>query len=123
MTREEKIIEAGIEYTMQNSPVCIGGDNFYEQARMFNRNRSFEAGAKWADDNPLQDVVNLNDIWHDASEYPSKVGAILYQTTLGQFRTVCNDKSSEGAWKVFAIDYDVSRWTYISELLPKGGEE
>lgn len=30
MTREEQIIEAGIEYTMQNNPVCIGGDNFYE---------------------------------------------------------------------------------------------
>ena len=36
MTREEEIIEAGIEYTMQNSPRCIGGDNFYEQAREFN---------------------------------------------------------------------------------------
>lgn len=49
MIREEQIIEAGIEYTMQNNPVCIGGDNFYEQAKEFNRNRSFEAGAKWAD--------------------------------------------------------------------------
>lgn len=49
VTREEQIIEAGIEYTMQNNPVCIGGDNFYEQAKEFNRNRSFEAGAKWAD--------------------------------------------------------------------------
>lgn len=49
MTREKQIIEAGIEYTMQNNPVCIGGDNFYEQAKEFNRNRSFEAGTKWAD--------------------------------------------------------------------------
>lgn len=49
MTREEEIIEAGIEYTMQNSPCCIGGDKFYEQAKEFNRNKSFEAGAKWAD--------------------------------------------------------------------------
>ena len=49
MTREEEIIEAGIEYNMQNSPCCIGGDNFYEQAKEFNRNKSFEAGAKWAD--------------------------------------------------------------------------
>lgn len=35
---------------MQNSPFCIGGDNFYEQVRKFNRNRSFEANAKWADE-------------------------------------------------------------------------
>ena len=44
MTREEAIIEAGIEYSIQNSPYCIGGDNFYEKARELHRNKSFEAG-------------------------------------------------------------------------------
>lgn len=77
---------------------------------------AFIEGVEWADEHP-------KNVWHDSSEYPAEVGAILYQTTLGQFRTVCNDKSSEGAWKVFAIDYDVSRWTYIKDLLPKGEEK
>lgn len=49
MTREEQIIEAGVEFTLQNCPMCIGGDNFAEAMREFNRNRAFEAGAKWAD--------------------------------------------------------------------------
>lgn len=49
MSRERQIIDAGIEYTMQNNPICIGGDNFYEASKMHNRNSSFEAGAKWAD--------------------------------------------------------------------------
>lgn len=65
----------------------------------------------------------LSNVWHPASEYPSKVGAILYQTTLGQFRTVCDGKCGEGAWKVFAIDQDVARWVYIKDLLPKYGHE
>lgn len=61
MTREEQIIEASIEYTMQNSPCCIGGDNFYEQAKEFNRNKSFEAGAKWADKNKESPWISVED--------------------------------------------------------------
>lgn len=65
MTREEQIVEAGIEYTMQNDPVCIGGDKFYEMSKMLNRNKSFEEGAKWADKNP-----NLDSLWHTPDEPP-----------------------------------------------------
>ena len=56
MTREEQIIEAGIEFTLQNCPMCIGGDNFAEAMREFNRSRAFEAGAKWADQTMLDKV-------------------------------------------------------------------
>ena len=56
MTREEQIIEAGVEFTLQNCPMCIGGDNFAEAMREFNRNRAFEAGAKWADQTMLDKV-------------------------------------------------------------------
>lgn len=59
MTRAEEIIEAGIEYTMQNSPRCIGGDNFY--VRELNRNRSFEAGAQWADAHPKSSWISVKD--------------------------------------------------------------
>lgn len=61
MTREEEIIESGIEYTIQNSPCCIGGDNFYEQARTFNRNKSFEAGAKWSDEHTQSPWISVKD--------------------------------------------------------------
>ena len=63
MTREEAIIEAGIEYSIQNSPYCIGGDNFYEKARELNRNKSFEAGVIWADKNPKSPWISVkNDL-------------------------------------------------------------
>ena len=61
MTREEAIIEAGIEYSIQNSPYCIGGDNFYEKARELNRNESFEAGVIWADKNPKSPWISVED--------------------------------------------------------------
>ena len=49
MTREEQIIEAGIDYTMSVRPMCVGGLEFEEDIRKMNRNKSFEEGAKWAD--------------------------------------------------------------------------
>lgn len=61
MAREEEIIEAGIEYSIQNSPYCISGDNFYEKARELNRNKSFEAGVIWADKNPKSPWISVED--------------------------------------------------------------
>ena len=61
MSREQQIIDAGIEYTMQNNPICIGGDNFYEASKMLNRNSSFEAGAKWADAHPKSPWISVKD--------------------------------------------------------------
>lgn len=54
-TREEEIIEAGIEYTMSTSPNVICGDAFAEDdlVRQLNRNKHFEAGAKWSDKHPI----------------------------------------------------------------------
>lgn len=52
MTREEQIRQASIEYTIGNRPMCIGGGAFSAIADELNRNKSFEAGAEWADEHP-----------------------------------------------------------------------
>jgi hypothetical protein len=52
MTREQEIRQASIEYTIGNRPMCIGSGAFSEIADELNRNKSFEEGAKWADENP-----------------------------------------------------------------------
>lgn len=49
MTREEEIIEAGVEYTMKNRPNVLAGGKFSEEMKRFNRNKAFEEGAKWAE--------------------------------------------------------------------------
>ena len=38
---------------------------------------AFISGAMWSDNNPTQDIVNLNDVWHDASEEPQDRGKTL----------------------------------------------
>lgn len=73
MKRREEIIDAGIEYTLQNRPMCMGGDSFFEEMREMNRNKSFEEGAKWADKTMIekacqwlekhQEDYNMYDAW------------------------------------------------------------
>lgn len=58
MTREEEIIEAGIDYTMSVRPMCLGGLAFEENIRKMNRNKSFEEGAKWADKTMIDKACN-----------------------------------------------------------------
>ena len=51
MTREEQIIEAGAYHSCGRRPPKTCGHNMHELAYI-NRNLAFEAGAKWADENP-----------------------------------------------------------------------
>lgn len=55
MKRDEEIIEAGIQYTISTRPNVICGDAFAEDdlVRQLNRNKDFEAGAKWSDKHPI----------------------------------------------------------------------
>ena len=54
---QEQIIDAGISYTMQKHPNCIGGSAFDDMVRQINRNPSFEAGAKWTKENLIKEVI------------------------------------------------------------------
>jgi hypothetical protein len=45
---QEQIIDAGIDYTMQRQPKCIGSLVFDDAIRQMHNNPSFEAGAEWA---------------------------------------------------------------------------
>lgn len=122
MTRGEQIIEAGIEYTMQNNPVCIGGDKFYEMSKMLNRNKSFEEGAKWADKNP-----NINSLWHTPDEIPQYNKRLVIH---------CNEKmewhpinntilygDSKYSWDETVKIYNILHWAYAKDLVPNFNEE
>lgn len=87
----------------------------YEDGVMYS---GFISGAIWADSNPAQDVVNLNDVWHPATEIPTKEALILYRTSLGRYDVIFQS----GIWKGFVKDYGVAEWAYVNELRPKGGE-
>ena len=122
MTREEQIIEAGIEYTMQNDPVCIGGDNFYEMSKMLNRNKSFEEGAKWADKNP-----NLNSLWHTPDEIPQyNKRLIIHCDEKMEWHPINNTilyEDSEYPWKEIVELYNILHWAYAKDLIPNFNED
>lgn len=54
MTREEEIINAGVEYTESRRPMCIGGQSYSYEIFQMNRNHAFEDGAKWADNTMIE---------------------------------------------------------------------
>lgn len=74
-------------------------------------------GAEWADKNP-----DLSQLWHDASEIPTKEALILYLTTVGRYDVIFQSGNKEGIWKVFVKDYGVVEWAYVNDLRPKGGQ-
>lgn len=100
MTREEQINKAS-----------IANSNSISEAI------SFARGARWADEHPV-------DVWHDASEEPKDNFEILVQWNIKgnsgyeSYYTCCIEN-----WDRFIGGYGVSRWAYISDIVPKGGEQ
>ena len=121
MTRKEQIIEAGIEYTMQNNPVCIGGDNFYEMAKILNRNKPFEAGAKWADQHP-----NINSLWHTPDEIPQyNKRLVIHCDEKMEWYPINNTilyKDSDYTWSEIVELYNILHWAYAKDLVPNFNE-
>ena len=78
-------------------------------------------GLKIADEHP-----NLESLWHDASEEPSKAYPIMIEIDDDidpTYDVITVDGKDEKFWKFLASDRDITRWAYISDLLPKGGAE
>jgi hypothetical protein len=85
---QEQIIDAGIDYTMSTHPVCIGGAAFEDMIRQYNRNLPFEAGAKWAKENLIEDITQwlLEELYEEEVEpnfyYNSDVKSKRYDTVI-----------------------------------------
>ena len=62
---QEQIIDAGIDYTMQRQPACIGSLVSKDSIRQLHRNPSFDAGAKWAKEEFIKEACELLErmIW------------------------------------------------------------
>lgn len=78
---------------------------------------AFLAGAKWADTHTI-------NIWHDVSEEP-KIGfniVVINKTgRLWNIRTHDDDYDwlDIKDWVCFVHTYDIQKWAYINDLLPK----
>lgn len=73
-----------------------------------------------------RNLVDLSKIWHDASEEPKDYfKQIIYQDKTGTCRfTIMHDivVLLQLKWDDFAAA-KITRWAYIEDLLPKGGEK
>ena len=109
MIREEEILNAAREY---NNGITLSSPSNVLH---------FEAGAKWADEHP-----NLESLWHDVTEEPQeKEWEILCFSpdwTLALDPWILQDRFDKN-WSEFVKSYDMQRWAYIEDLLPKGGEK
>ena len=71
---------------------------------------------------------NISVLWHDASEEPQIGSNIVAIDTDGKWWDIqpydgdynCNGLNG---WRSCIRTYDIQKWAYIDDLLPKGGEE
>lgn len=100
MTREEQILSEAKKH-------------YYDDINCHN---AFLHGVEWADEHPV-------DVWHDASEMPKEGEWILIQFDEDSYDTLVLCDMDADIFYAWCKKYDVIRWAYIADLLPKGGEE
>lgn len=106
MTRKEQILQAARNY--------VSGVTFSSPSDVIH----FENGAKWADEHPV-------NMWHNMSEEPQDNYIVLCDG-LDNLQWVENCQHIDiyyANWQDYVKAFKVNRWAYISDLLPKGGEQ
>ena len=67
-------------------------------------------------------IVDLSEIWHDITEEPKLVAWLVVQIGETAYDTFIS--AIEGKRMSEWFDgYNIKRWAYLDDLLPKGGEE
>ena len=75
---------------------------------------AFLHGAEWADKHPV-------NVWHDASEMPKNSKWILTQFGEDCYDTYMLPHFDADIFCAWCKDTNVTRWAYIDDLIPKGG--
>lgn len=107
MTREEQILSEAKKH-------------YYDSINCHN---AFLHGVEWADEHPA-------NVWHDASEEPTTEPTRVLATDEKGFIDVFSlekgkFKLPNGCipWSSIVFCFNLTKWAYISDLLPKGGEK
>lgn len=79
------------------------------------RRDAFRVGVKWF----------KKALWHDASEKPQGSAAILYlwHDEQGGMHVGIDSIFDDLEWKKFVECNKITKWCYINNILPKGGEK
>lgn len=113
MIDEKKIEEAAKDYINKN-------DYFvkYDEDPCDDIEFAYKDGAHWA--------INefLKDLWHPAKEEPNEKAYLLCCRKNKVLPFKVDKHSAIYDWKVNVYNFNITRWLYIEDLLPKkGGEE
>lgn len=100
MTRDEQITSTAKQYYPDD----------------INCHNAFLHGVEWADEHP-----NLESLWHDANEKPKEY-PIICKDELSNVWVQYDLKDYVDGWKEFKGCECITRWAYVADILPKGGE-
>lgn len=124
MTREE-IKQVAENYASQMCNDCSSmlycEDKNKKCIERREREKIFTDGVKWA-----EECLNLSLLWHPADEQPvGRDWKILIEDKSGCYwvEGKCSVYSFYDSWQNYVENFELTRWAYISNLLPKGGEE
>ena len=70
-----------------------------------------------------REYINLNNMWHDTNEEPRLNQWFLAQIGDNAFDTFVMEMNKNEDWKEWSNGVNIKRWTYVEDLLPKGGEK
>ena len=104
MSREKEILNASADSFISY------GDEFTRAIKML-RVTAFIAGAAWADKHP-----DISALWHPASEEPRHNELMLGIDSDGV--SLYKWCEQEDSWDSFVTITELSKWAYISDLLP-----
>lgn len=120
---EEEINQASGAYAFQLCAECINNEICKEMGLGCPRLResiiAFSEGAKWSDEHP-------KNVWHPADEQPvGRDWKILIEDKSGCYwvEGKCSVYSFYDSWQNYVENFELTRWAYISDLLPKGGKK
>lgn len=120
MVFDDKKIEAAANKHIETEYARYNSGEVEEEMICLRGKDSFKAGAKWA--------INefLKDLWHPASEEPEiKDVNIAYLDKYGLLEALYFERSPIENWDEKVSIYQIDKWTYLSDLLPKqeGGNQ
>lgn len=109
MIDAKKIVEAAIQNADNFNP-CRSTLDREEACRA-----SFKDGVEWY----------MQVLWHDASEKPQGSAAILYlwHDEQGGMDVGIDGVFDDLEWKKFVEYNKITKWCYINDFLPKGGDK
>ena len=99
------------------------------KAATLTHNPTLDAVANFAARNAFAAGVDWfkKTLWHDASEMPEEGEQILYTATEGgeivDVKTTITALYDFTPWDKVVSNYGITKWCYIEDLLPKGGEK